>query len=92
MTFEVGNESEMFLLPNGRVISLRKQNAIIEETQLVIVIAKDCTDGKNLKQYLKTTQEDLFKYNVLLDGLTRSSKNLNIQVEELKEKQVEFSR
>jgi hypothetical protein len=49
MTFEVGNESEMFLLPNGRVISLRKQNAIIEETQLVIVIAKDCTDGKNLK-------------------------------------------
>ena len=47
-TFEAGTESGMYLLPSGRIISLRKQNAIIEEKQLVIVIAKDCTDEKNL--------------------------------------------
>jgi hypothetical protein len=30
-TFEAGTESGMFLLGGDRVISLRKQNAIIEE-------------------------------------------------------------
>jgi hypothetical protein len=48
MTFEAGTESGMFLLPSGRVISLRKQNAIIDEKHLLIVIAKDCTDEKHL--------------------------------------------
>jgi len=48
MMFEAGTESSMFLLPSGRVISLRKQNALIEEKQLLIVIAKDCTDENHL--------------------------------------------
>jgi len=52
MTFEAGTESSMFLLKTGegqdRVISLRKQNAIIEKKQLLIVIVKDSTDEKHL--------------------------------------------
>jgi hypothetical protein len=51
-TFETGTESGMYIIANGegqeRVISLRKQTAIIEGKQLLIVIAKDCTDEKNL--------------------------------------------
>lgn len=52
-TFKAGKESGMFILSGGeegqdRMISLRKQYAIIEEKQLVIVIARDCTDEKKL--------------------------------------------
>jgi hypothetical protein len=46
----------MYILSGGeegqdRMISLRKQYAIIEEKQLVIVIARDCTDEKKLSKF-----------------------------------------
>ena len=51
-TFEVGFESGMFKILSRnleeRIIMLRKHYAIIDGKEVLMVIAKDCTDKKNL--------------------------------------------
>ena len=74
MTFDQGAESAIFKLMDGneRVISLRKQNAMIDERQVLIVIVKDCTDRSNWFESVKQQSQ----YSLIQDDLAKSMEHL----------------
>jgi hypothetical protein len=49
MSFEAGKESMKFTV-GEKVVSLRKQNTIVDGEEVLIVIVKDCTDSANLEK------------------------------------------
>jgi len=49
MSFEAGKESMKFTV-GEKVVSLRKQNTIVDGEEVLIVIVQDCTDSANLEK------------------------------------------